>query len=203
MIFTRLFKDILYWQEINEITENTSHDWIGYLKAGLEQLETGLEYFKKNKIEINFKLNKESKIFIVHGRNHNIRDKIDLFLRRDLNLKTIVMEAGPFSGRTLSEKFEEMAEESNIALFIYTADDNLIDKESNKEIKRARQNVVLETGYFWGALGRRGKVIFLVEDVSNLDLPSDILGIGWIKITDDLGETKLRLQKELRAIGIL
>lgn len=87
-------------------------------------------------------------VFIVHGRNHAVRDKIDLFLTKDLGLKTVVMEAGPFAGRTLPEKFEELARSCSFAIFILSADDSLIDKATGTEIRRARQNVILEIGFF-------------------------------------------------------
>ena len=142
-------------------------------------------------------------VFIVHGRNHAIRDQIDLFLSKDLGLKTAVMQAGAHGGRTLPEKFEEIASTCDFAVFLLTADDHLEDLARKAPVKRARQNVILEVGYFWGALGRRQRVAFLVEADSLMELPSDIQGIGWIPITADLGETKLRLQAELRAAALI
>lgn len=143
------------------------------------------------------------RVFIVHGQNHGVRDRIDLFLTKDLGLETVVMEAGPHGGRTLPEKFEEMASRCHFAVFILTADDSLKDLKSGKEMKRARQNVLVETGFFWGAIGRRGRVAFLIEADAAMEIPSDLQGLGWIPITADLAETKLRLQKELRAAGLL
>jgi predicted nucleotide-binding protein len=72
-----------------------------------------------------------------------------------------------------------------------------------KKIKRARQNVVLEIGYFWGSIGRRESVAFLVEDDPIMELPNDIQGLGWIPITNDLGETKLKLRHELEHAGVI
>jgi predicted nucleotide-binding protein len=141
-------------------------------------------------------------VFLVHGKNHHVRDQIDLYLTKELGLHTCVMEAGAYSGRTLPEKLEEMASDCTFAVFILTGDDVLKDAK-NASLKRARQNVILEVGYFWGALGRRDRVAFLVEDDPAMDLPSDIHGIGWIPITSDLGDTKLKLHSELRAAGLL
>ena len=166
------------------------------LMAGLPFIEMAKNHFEISKELLNKTFTKP-KVFIVHGQNIQLRDKIDIFITKELKIETIIMEAGPNSGRTLPEKFEEMAQETNIAIFIYSADDELLAIDGNRKIKRARQNVVLETGYFWGVLGRRGKVIFLVDDDIELELPSDIMGIGWVRITKDLGETKLRLQKEI------
>jgi predicted nucleotide-binding protein len=142
-------------------------------------------------------------VFLVHGTNHQIRDKIDLYLTKDLGLDTIVMEAGPNRGRTLPEKFEEIAAKASFAIFIMTADDRLQDRNTGQPEDRPRQNVILEAGYFWGALGRRGHIAFLVESTPSLKLPSDIQGLGWIPITEDLAEAKLQLRKELEAAEII
>jgi predicted nucleotide-binding protein len=144
-----------------------------------------------------------TKIFIVHGTNTVIRDKIDLFLTKDLRLQTVVMQAGAHKGRTLPEKFEQMAKECSFAVFILTQDDYLLDINNNLKIRRARQNVILEVGYFWGALGRTGHVTFLVENSPEMELPTDIQGIGWIPITIDLAETKMKLIKELQAVNLI
>ena len=146
---------------------------------------------------------RKTKIFIVHGRNLRIRDQIDLFLTKELELQTVVMEAGPHLGRPLPEKFEEISTECGFAVFILSADDELAYRSDGKKVKRARQNVILETGYFWAALGRRGHVAFLVEKDPEMELPSDIQGIAWIPITADLAETKLKLHKELKAAGLV
>jgi predicted nucleotide-binding protein len=141
------------------------------------------------------------KIFVVHGHNHVVRDKIDIFLR-DLGLDTVVMAAGAHAGRSLPEKFEEMAK-CDFVVFLLTADDDLEYVKTKKKIKRARQNVVLEIGYFWGSMGRRGNVAFLVESDPVMELPSDIQGLGRIPITEDLGETKIMLRKEFEHAGII
>ena len=141
------------------------------------------------------------KVLIVHGQNLTVRDRIDLYLTKELRLETVVMQEGANKGRTLAEKFEQMAAECGFAVFIFTADDHLLYKESRNEVKRARQNVILEAGFMWGAIGRHGKAAFLVEP--GIELPSDIDGVGWIPITADLGETKMRLRKELVASGLL
>lgn len=146
---------------------------------------------------------KSKKVFIVHGRNHAVRDSIALFLTNDLGLKISIMEAGMHGGRTLPEKFEEIASQCAFAVFLLTADDDLVYAAKKKRIKRARQNVILEIGYFWGALGRRGRLAFLVEERPDMELPSDIQGIGSIPITSDLYETKVKLQNELKAAGLL
>ena len=150
------------------------------------------------------------KVFIVHGSNHNLRNAIALFIQNDLRLETVVMDAKAHKGRTLPEKFEEIAEECGFAVVLVTLDDRLIKGESltqkdfagknieKRRIRRPRQNVVLEAGYFWGKMGRK-RVAFLVEQSKGQQIPSDLSGIGYIPITKDLGRTKEELRKELEA----
>ena len=160
------------------------------------------------------------KVLIVHGRDHATRDAIELYVR-DLGLQTRRMDAEAHEGRSLPEKWEEVASDIGYAVFIVTADDELkipkMDGEAGaairdeetgetiwKDIRRPRQNVILEMGYVWGAIGRRKKTAFLVDRrVSGLELPNDIQGIGLIPITNDLAETKLQLRRELAAAGFL
>lgn len=63
--------------------------------------------------------------------------------------------------------------------------------------QRARQNVILELGFFIGHLGRTRVCVLATPDVEQ---PSDIVGIATIS-TD--GEWKPNLRMELRAAGML
>jgi len=54
------------------------------------------------------------------------------------------MGAEPHFGRTLPEKFEAIGKETPFAVFILSADDRLQDLKSKKEIRRARQNAILD-----------------------------------------------------------
>ncbi|MCY1309178.1 putative nucleotide-binding protein containing TIR-like domain protein [compost metagenome] len=62
---------------------------------------------------------------------------------------------------------------------------------------RARQNVLLELGYFIGRLGR-SKVCALKK--GKLEIPSDFAGVVWEKM-DDSGGWKQALGRELDAAG--
>ncbi len=141
-------------------------------------------------------------IFLVHGHDHAVRDRIHLFLK-EKGLEVVVLEDKAWGGKTLPEKFETFAEKSDYVIVLATADDDLTDNKTGKQLKRIRQNVVLEVGYFWGSFGRKGRFSLLLEQSSALELPSDLSGLGYIEITDDLGVTKLRLEKELVDSGLL
>jgi predicted nucleotide-binding protein len=63
---------------------------------------------------------------------------------------------------------------------------------------RARQNVVMEFGYFWGLLGRDRVCCLYKGDV---ELPSDMHGIVYVPFKDSVDEAKDMIIKELRAAG--
>ena len=65
---------------------------------------------------------------------------------------------------------------------------------------RARQNVILEFGYFIGRLGR-SKVCCLYK--GDLELPSDMHGICYLPFNNSVNEVKTTILGELRAANIL
>jgi predicted nucleotide-binding protein len=81
------------------------------------------------------------------------------------------------------------------AVVLLTPDD-VGDAKDGDARPRARQNVILELGYFIGRLGRSRVCALKVGDI---ELPSDILGIVWTDF--DAGGWKLGLAKELGAAG--
>jgi predicted nucleotide-binding protein len=97
------------------------------------------------------------------------------------------------SGQTLIEKFEAHSD-VGFAVVLLT-DDDLGGPKGGEQNPRARQNVVLELGYFIGRLGR-DRVCALKN--GNIELPSDILGIVWEDL-DDQGGWRAKLARELQA----
>jgi len=63
---------------------------------------------------------------------------------------------------------------------------------------RARQNVVLEFGYFIGFLGRDRVCCLYKGDV---ELPSDMHGIVYVPFKESVNEARDMIIKELRAVG--
>jgi predicted nucleotide-binding protein len=74
---------------------------------------------------------------------------------------------------TLPEKFERMAREVSGALVLLTPDDLAVTLRTQLDSPRARQNVVLEIGWFWARKGRN-KVLLLAK--GDLEIPTDIAG---------------------------
>lgn len=99
----------------------------------------------------NFQNSKD--IFIVHGHDEAARESATRFLEK-LDLNPIILHEKPNQGQTIIEKFET---NSNVgfAVILLTPDDLGASKVSPMETKpRARQNVILELGYFLGKLCR-------------------------------------------------
>jgi len=134
------------------------------------------------------------KVFIVHGHAEAAREAVARFLEQ-LGLKPIILHEHPNQGRTVIEKFEAHAD-VGFAVVLLTPDDEG-GRPGGEQRPRARQNVILELGYFIGRLGR-GQVCAL--KAGNLELPSDILGIAWTAL-DPAGAWRQQLAKELDAAG--
>ncbi|WP_084446694.1 TIR domain-containing protein [Hymenobacter roseosalivarius] len=69
---------------------------------------------------------------------------------------------------------------------------------SDNTTNRARQNVILEIGYFLGRLGSERMRLITKE---NVEIPSDLSGILYQK-HDSAGAWKIKLLKEMMAVGI-
>jgi predicted nucleotide-binding protein len=80
------------------------------------------------------------------------------------------------AGKTLPEKFEELASRVDKAIAVATPDDlgELVGCDQSKFWLRARQNVWLEVGWFWGRLGRNN---LMVLSHDGIEFPSDLTGI--------------------------
>lgn len=134
-------------------------------------------------------------IFIVHG--HDERTKLNVARTIEkLQLTPIILSEQPNQGQTIIEKFE-LHSNVGFAIIILTADDLGKLKTGDKEKYRARQNVILEMGYFIGKLGRN-KVFPLFE--SGVELPSDLHGVLYNPL-DEQDNWKFNLAKELKAAG--
>ena len=138
--------------------------------------------------------NQKKKVFIVYGHDRVMKLEVENFLRSRLKLDVVVLDEEPNGGRTIIEKFEHYSKDCAFAVILMSPDD---DVDVNGQIyKRARQNVVLELGYFMAKLGR-DKVCALVR--GDIEKPSDISGI--LHLSYD-GEWKFELLTELKNAGV-
>ncbi|WP_019451801.1 nucleotide-binding protein [Cupriavidus sp. BIS7] len=135
-------------------------------------------------------------VFIVHGHDEAAKQSVARVLQT-LGLNPVILHEQANQGRTIFEKLEDTASQAGFAVVLMTGDD-VGKAKTEEELKpRARQNVILELGYFAGLL-KRSRVCALYKD--NVEIPSDILSIGYVKL-DDAGHWKFELARELKAAG--
>ena len=141
--------------------------------------------------------------FIVHGHDHQSLYELKDYLQNTLLLDApIVLQQIPSVGRTIIEKLESEAELIDLVFVLLTPDDKIADpSDSEAKKRRARQNVILEMGFFWGKLGRKSGRILLLHK-GPVDLPSDIAGIEYIDITYGILSAGEKIRSELRAVGV-
>ena len=139
-----------------------------------------------------------NKVFVVHGHDSLAKTEVARTLEK-VDLEAIILHEQANEGKTVIEKFERDASQVSFAVILMTPDDIGYPKNKEKESKaRARQNVVLELGYFSGVLGR-SNVCVLYKD--GVEIPSDYLGVVYVPF-DKEGAWKFNLTKELKQAGL-
>jgi len=134
-----------------------------------------------------------NKVFVVHGHDNEAKEMTARFLEK-IGLKPIILHEQPSSGRTIIEKFEMYSDDVAFAIILLTPDDVGGTKgDSSNQSPRARQNVILELGYFMGRLGRTRVCALHKEGV---ELPSDYQGVVYIPM-DSAGAWKAKVAQEL------
>lgn len=134
------------------------------------------------------------KAFVVHGHDDGAREAVARFLER-IGFEAIILHEQANQGRTIIEKIEAHGE-VGFAVVLLTPDDVGGVKEGPQR-PRARQNVLLELGYFIGRLGR-SRVCALKR--GEVEIPSDFGGVVYEPF-DAAGVWKAALGRELRAAG--
>ncbi len=140
-----------------------------------------------------------NEVFIVHGHDHGTKETIAREVEK-LGLKAVILHEQPNKGRTIIEKLEELAESASFAIVLLTPDDfgALKDRTDDQHNPRARQNVVLELGYFIGKLGRE-RVCPIYK--GEIELPSDLDGVLYIRM-DEPGAWRQNLAQEMASAGL-
>lgn len=136
-----------------------------------------------------------NKIFIVHGRDEGPREAVSNVLN-SLGLEPIILNRLPNRSRAVIEKIEAHSD-VGFAVVLLTPDDEGNLKGENPKA-RARQNVLLELGYFLGKL-TRSRVCVLVK--GDVEIPSDWAGVINEEYDDLSPAWKMMLVRELKDAG--
>jgi predicted nucleotide-binding protein len=135
------------------------------------------------------------RVFVVHGRDEALKIEVENYLRK-IGTDPLILHEQDNRGRHLLTKFMEVAVACKAAVILVAAEDvGRHNSETNLK-PRARQNVVLELGYFLGFLGPE-KTFMIVKGTP--EMPSDMQGIVHIA---HAGDWKKDLARELSSAGI-
>jgi len=132
-------------------------------------------------------------VFIVHGHDLARRAELQALLG-GLGLQPIVFDEQDSRGMTIIEKLEYYAENCAFAIVLMTPDD------LTRVGARARQNVVLELGWFMAKLGRQRVLLLYTGET---EIPSDIFGIVFVQFKSNIHEVEGKIQQRLRGAGLI
>jgi hypothetical protein len=152
-------------------------------------------------------LNDFPRIMIIHGRSNDWQE-LRTHLQETLNLHNVIVMRQDFgAGRTLPQKYEELAWRVDGAIAVATPDDiaaamlqpdglpiNETDRVFNA---RARQNIWLEIGWFWGSIGL-SKIMILRK--GNVEIPSDLQGVEDYEYSQHPGEKAKEIKRFIESI---
>ncbi len=136
------------------------------------------------------------RVFIVHGHDGERKHELARLVQALTGTVPVILHEQPNGGRTLLEKLEGYAASVGFAVALLTADDVGRAKNAKEDLPRARQNVLLEAGYFAGRLGR-ARVVLLYE--RGVELPSDLHGLAYLSLDD---AWKQKLAHEMASQGM-
>ena len=163
---------------------------VNLIECKLPELDTS-----KNTMNVGTDLNNKNQVFVVYGHDQVLKLNVEAFLKDELKLDVVALDEKPNLGNTIIEKFEHYSKDAGFAVILMSPDDEM--NVDGKIYKQARQNIVLELGYFMAKLGRERVCVVLRGDVEK---PSDISGILYLPYEDNW---KYEFIKELQAVGIL
>jgi hypothetical protein len=137
----------------------------------------------------------DRRVFIVHGHDEAPRETLARFITT-VGLQPVILHEQANRGMTIAEK---LVASGNVgfAVVLLTPDDVGRSKDASEDLPRARQNVILELGYFVGRLGR-DRVCALLK--GQIEIPSDYMGVVYTNF-DEGGGWRQQLAKELKAAG--
>lgn len=138
-------------------------------------------------------------VFLVHGHDEAMKASVARTLER-LALQPIILHEKPNQGRTIIEKFGDYSRVGFAVVLLSPDDVGKLRNAPPEELRpRARQNVLLELGFFVGRLGRE-RVVALYKSEDNFEFPSDYSGVLFVPF-DASERWQFDLVRELKAGG--
>ncbi len=188
LVIPILFDDIDYPGVVKDLhcLSATEDD----LESALDKIQKGMSQFAAD----------NKKVFIVHGQNEAKKLELKDFLAK-LGLDPVILHQQNDLGKTIIEKFEYYAPQCAFAVILLTPDDQVAPADASTDAKwRARQNVIMELGWFMAKLGRE-RVLILNQ--GKLEIPSDILGVVYAPFTKSVIEVSEIIRERLKVVGLV
>lgn len=197
----------LFWSQISQLSSFSARieDYRRLVQSHLDRLESIYERFElipevtgsAHRISQVSSESQSKTVFVVHGTNEVAKVNVARFLEQ-IELKPVILHEQASEGLTIIEKIERYSD-VGFAVIILTADDEAYPHgKADLKANRARQNVILEFGFFIGKLGRERTAVLYENKV---ELPTDIHGLVYIPLDTGNG-WKLDLAKNMKAAGI-
>jgi hypothetical protein len=141
---------------------------------------------------------RSNRAFVVHGHDNEMKQAVARTIER-LGLEAVILHERPNRGQTLIEKIERYSD-VDFAVVLLSPDDTGYASAAGPEAAkpRARQNVILELGYFAGKLGRESVVAL---HRGGIEFPSDYDGVLYTLYDGDSGTWRGELVAELHEGG--
>lgn len=149
-------------------------------------------------------------VFVVHGHDEEaLREVCNELV--NFGVRAVVLSQLEGSAQSLLQKFFSTSKEARFAIVLLTSDDfgaSRVQYEAEGVADRAlqfraRQNVILKLGFFYGYLGWEKVFVLLKKSVKvfpNFERPSDLDGAIFDPI-DESGKWKISLAQKLRLAG--
>ena len=168
----------------------------------INSLTITLERLNQNKDIINISepsLPPNSKnIFIIHGHDELNTHRLLNIVQNDFQLNPLAIFLKPGQSRSILEKFENNAATCSFAFALFTQDDEIINNDET--YVQARPNVIFESGWFTGRLGKNRIVLLLQNGVK---IHSDFDGISRIQFNQNVEEKYKEIKIELEAAKLV
>jgi predicted nucleotide-binding protein len=140
-------------------------------------------------------------VFVVHGHDIQALAKLENYLA-SVAITAVVLSRQDESPQSLFQKFMSVAVQARFAIVLLSADDYGASRKQYDAVGvgdralqfRARQNVILELGFFYGRLGWEN--VFVVQQdpekvFPNFERPSDLDGVVFDSMSDAAWQKKL------------
>jgi predicted nucleotide-binding protein len=176
----------------------------GYIKprddayGAISITDKGIDEAERIPLSVVPSIKQSNCVFLVHGHDKEMLESVARTLT-ELGLKPLILHEQPDQGRYIMQKIEDYSDVRFAVILISPDDEGRLRGAKSALKPRARQNVVLELGYFVGRLGR-DRTLVIYREVSSFEFPSDYDKVLY-KPFDEFGKWRFELVKELQAAG--